>query len=46
MMLSSVFKLKHNLYLEESHYMLCINHVTLIIQQTVSNLVPVNLDVG
>jgi len=45
MMLSSVFKLKHNLYLEETYYILCINHVTFIIQQTVSNLVPVNLDV-
>jgi len=45
MMLSSLFKVKHNLYLEETQYILCINHVTLIIQQTVSNLVPVNLDV-
>ena len=42
MMLSSVLKLKHNLYLEETHYILCINPVTLIIEQTVSNLVPVN----
>jgi len=41
--MSSVFKLKHNLYLEETHYILCINHITLLIQQTVSHLVPVNL---
>lgn len=45
MILSSVFKLKHNLYLEETHYVLCINHVTLKIQQTISNRVLVNLDV-
>ena len=32
-MISSVFKLKHNLYLEETHYILCINHVTLIIHK-------------